>query len=143
MLPEATAYCRAAGLRLTAGRRRVLALLAGSPRALKAYDLLGRMGNAMPPTVYRALDFWIAHGFVHRIASRNAYVACGHPLHAHGCQLLVCLDCMRVVEVCDPSLDGVFADTAAANHFGYRRSILEIHGICPLCRADAADGGTL
>ena len=97
ILRDAAAHCREAGLRLTAGRELVLSLLARSSQALKAYDLLEQMGNPMPPTVYRALDFWLEQGFVHRIESLNAYFACGHPLHAHGCQLLVCMHCKREI----------------------------------------------
>lgn len=143
ILRDAAAHCREAGLRLTAGRELVLSLLAQSPQALKAYELLEQMGNPMPPTVYRALDFWLEQGFVHRIESLNAFFACGHPLHAHGCQLLVCMRCKRVVEVCNHSLDGLFVETAAANGYCYRKSVLEIHGICPACQADAASGVTL
>jgi Fur family zinc uptake transcriptional regulator len=143
ILRDARAYCQDAGLRLTTGRELVLSLLARSPQALKAYELLEQMGNPMPPTVYRALDFWLEQGFVHRIESLNAFFACGHPLHAHGCQLLICMRCNRVVEVCNRSLNGVFAEAAAANGFLYRKSVLEIHGICPACQTDAESGVTL
>ena len=104
----------------------------------QAYDILEELkhpgGKVMPPTVYRAMDFWIEHGFVHRIESLNAYFACGHPLHKHGCQLLVCLRCNRVLEVCDHELQTHFAATAGANHYEFERAVLEIHGVCPACQ---------
>lgn len=138
ILHDAEAYCREANLRLTDGRRTALELLVLSPTALKAYDVLEQLrhpgGKAMPPTVYRAMDFWIEHGFVHRIESLNAYFACGHPLHKHGCQLLVCLRCNRVLEVCDHELQTHFAATAGANHYEFERAVLEIHGVCPACQ---------
>jgi len=142
ILRDAEAYCRDANLRLTAGRRTVLELLALSPTALKAYDILAQLkrpgGKLMPPTVYRAMDFWIEHGFVHRIESLNAYFACGHPLHKHGCQLLVCLRCNCVLEVCDHDLQIHFAATADANQYEFERAVLEIHGVCPACQASCA-----
>ena len=138
ILRDAEAFCQEAGLRMTEGRRAVLELLALSPVALKAYDLLDQVKapgeKAMPPTVYRALDFWIEHGFIHRIESLNAYFACGHPLHNHGCQLLVCLHCNEVLEVCNHGLQDLFTATAADNGYSYRKAVLEIHGICPTCQ---------
>ena len=137
ILHDAEVYCRAANLRLTKGRRAVLELLALSPTALKAYDVLGMLkrpgGKAMPPTVYRAIDFWMEHGFVHRIESLNAYFACGHPLHNHGCQLLVCIRCNHVLEVCDQGLRERFVAAAGGNGYEFRRAVLEIHGVCPRC----------
>ena len=104
---------------------------------MKAYDLLDDLTapgtKAMPPVVYRALDFWIEHGFIHRIESLNAFFACGHPLHNHGCQLLVCTECGRAVEVCDADLLQTFAHTADRHGFTFRRVVLEIHGACPDC----------
>ncbi len=138
ILADAERYCREHDLRLTAGRRRVLSLLAGEGRAVKAYDLLGALtapgGKSMPPVVYRALDFWIEHGFVHRIESLNAYTACGHPLHSHGCQLLVCTACEQVIEVCNRRLRGNFEATASEHGFSFDRAVLEIYGRCPACR---------
>jgi len=142
ILRDAERYCEESGLRMTEGRRAVLELLALSPVALKAYDLLGQVKapgeKAMPPTVYRALDFWIEHGFIHRIESLNAYFACGHPLHNHGCQLLVCLRCNQVLEVCNHALQELFATTADENGYGFRKAVLEIHGVCPACQGGQA-----
>ncbi len=58
-------------------------LIADAGRPIKAYDLLDQMkathDAAAPPTVYRALDFLLEHGFIHKLASINAYVGCHHP----------------------------------------------------------------
>ena len=65
------------GERMTAQRRRVLALLLESGEPVKAYDLIARFGEdgqaAKPPTVYRALEFLERLGMVHRIASISAW----------------------------------------------------------------------
>ncbi|MDT8391850.1 MAG: transcriptional repressor [Lentisphaeria bacterium] len=139
ILADAEEYCQRAALRLTEGRRHILAVVAGSERAVKAYDLLNAVTDpgkkVMPPTVYRALDFWITHGFIHRIESLNAFIACDHPLRSHGCQMLICTDCGRVIEVCQAELRDHFRETAAANGFLYDHSVLEIYGRCPDCQS--------
>ena len=75
--------CQERGLRLTPIRARVLELIAAESKPVKAYDLLDRLkdehGSAAPPTIYRALDFLMANGFVHKLESVNAFVACHHP----------------------------------------------------------------
>lgn len=74
-LSEADTLCTQKGLRLTALRRRVLELVWQSHKPLGAYDILGVLSEqdgrrAAPPTVYRALDFLLENGLVHRIAQR-------------------------------------------------------------------------
>src|SRR5699024_1887306 len=102
-LARAEACCRAQGLRLTATRRRVLELIWASHRPSKAYDLLEAInrerGNAAPPTVYRALDFLLTAGLVHKIESLNAFIGCSGT-HAHAQpKFLICHDCQRVAEI--------------------------------------------
>ncbi|MBZ3027148.1 transcriptional repressor, partial [Xanthomonas perforans] len=64
--------CSERGLRLTPIRANVLRLIADAGKPVKAYELLdwvreGKgVGAAPPPTVYRALDFLMANGFVHK-----------------------------------------------------------------------------
>ena len=86
-LDRAEAICRARGARLTAQRRRVLELVLGAGRPLGAYELLDALrregGGAGPPTVYRALEFLVAHGLVHRIETLHAFVGCDHPGELH------------------------------------------------------------
>lgn len=77
--------CSERGLRLTPIRANVLRLIADAGKPVKAYELLdwvreGKgVGADAPPTVYRALDFLMANGFVHKLESVNAFVACHHP----------------------------------------------------------------
>jgi Fur family zinc uptake transcriptional regulator len=76
--------CAQKGLRLTALRRRVLELVWQSHKPLGAYDILAVLSEqdgrrAAPPTVYRALDFLLENGLVHRISSLNAFVGCDAP----------------------------------------------------------------
>ena len=70
-------------MRLTDLRRRVLAEISGSHRAVGAYDVqqsLAAKGIRLAPiSIYRALDALVAAGIVHRLESRNAYFACRAP----------------------------------------------------------------
>src|SRR5436190_17656629 len=91
----AEARCLERGQRLTSIRRKVLAVLLGSHKPLGAYEIIERLEpkgpRPAPITVYRALEFLRENGLVHRIESRNAFIACVHS-HAAG-ELVVFLIC--------------------------------------------------
>ena len=76
--PTPRRFARRGAQRLTPIRRKVLEALAASHKPLGAYDIMDAVGGPRPApiTVYRALEFLIALGLVHRIASRNAFLAC-------------------------------------------------------------------
>lgn len=90
-LQRAVALCESRGTQLTELRRRVLELVWSSHEPIGAYRILeqldrplpgqmrGKARRAAPPTVYRALDFLIEQGLVHRIESLNAFVGCDQP----------------------------------------------------------------
>jgi Fur family zinc uptake transcriptional regulator len=104
----AEAIAKARGAALTPIRRRVLELILKARRPIGAYDLLADLktatGKAMPPTVYRTLDFLIAQGFVHRIESQNAFIACVEADSPHRSQFAICDSCGRTVESMDADL---------------------------------------
>ena len=132
--------CGERGLRLTEIRARVLGLIADAGQPIKAYDLLDKVrdgegaGAAAPPTVYRALDFLLANGFIHKLESINAFVACHHPNAAqHSVPFLICNRCHSAVELED---DGVVAALdARARELGFapQAQTLEVHGLCAKC----------
>ena len=95
-----------------------------------------------PPTVYRALEFLLAQGLIHRIESLNAYVGCVHPDGAHGGQFLICTGCGAAAEVHDPRVDAAVARRAEELGFIVRRKTIEVEGLCPPCqgRQEARDG---
>ena len=142
-LAAAESLCADRGLRLTALRRRVLELIWHRHQPARAYDLLdqlrGERRRAAPPTVYRALEFLLQHGFVHRIESLNAYVGCGEPGSAHAGQFLICQDCSAVAELDDPEIADIVADKARGLGFRVQRQTVEVMGVCPDC-GDGADG---
>lgn len=139
LMQQAERQCQQRGVRFTPIRRRVLEMIAATQGGLKAYDLLDKLAkehaSARPPTVYRALDFLIEQGLVHRIESLNAYVACPCPEHVHGFQLLICRHCGRVEEL---HLDDVNAQlNRRARDLGFRveRQTIELLGGCDTCVA--------
>lgn len=134
LLERAERVCARRGARLTALRRDVLKLLAQDHHAVGAYEVMARMRpQPAPISVYRALDFLQAHGLVHKIESRNAYVACNHGHDGQRAVLLICEACGMVAEV--PG-EGVFdaLDREASSHgFAPARAVIELSGRCGHC----------
>jgi Fur family zinc uptake transcriptional regulator len=141
-LAAAESICHSRGARLTAVRRRVLELVWSGHRPVGAYDVLAALAPegrpAAPPTVYRALDFLIEQGLIHRIASLNAFVGCAHPEAAHAGQFLICLACREVSEFDDPAIAADVAGRAAARGFAVSAQNLEVTGLCARCRGGEA-----
>ncbi|MBB3275210.1 MULTISPECIES: transcriptional repressor [unclassified Pseudoxanthomonas] len=136
--------CQERGLRLTPIRARVLELIADAGKPVKAYELLDwvratkGVGADAPPTVYRALDFLMANGFVHKLESVNAFVACHHPNSAqHSVPFLICDRCHSAVELEDREVVGQLEQRAKALGFLPQAQTLEVHGLCARC-AEAA-----
>ena len=135
--------CRERGLRLTPIRANVLRLIAEAGKPVKAYELLdwvreGKgVGADAPPTVYRALDFLMANGFVHKLQSVNAFVACHHPNSIeHSVPFLICDRCHSAVELEDVDVVAQLESRAKALGFRPQAQTLEVHGLCMDC-ADA------
>src|SRR6266536_5577989 len=112
----AEALCVERGQRLTPIRRKVLDVLLGSHKPLGAYEIIDRLApkgpRPAPITAYRALDFLRENGLVHRIESRNAFVACVHS-HADG-ELVVFFLCERCGTVGEASSAEVAAKLKSA-----------------------------
>lgn len=138
-LTRADALCRQRGARLTTMRRRVLELIWDSHKAVKAYDLLDRLSDGekpvRPPTVYRALEFLMAHGLVHRVDSLNAFVGCSGADADHNAQFLICQQCGDVSEMDGAAIGKAVARQAQLAGFTVRRQTVELHGECPRCAA--------
>jgi Fur family zinc uptake transcriptional regulator len=129
--------------KLTPGRQRALDVLEAAGKPLGAYDmmeLLGKDGRRPAPiSVYRALDFLVEHGYVHRLASRNAFLACAHRHKAHDpVAFLICDNCGRVDEATSPALSMSLDEVAEKSGFVPRAEVIEIAGRCSQCREIAA-----
>ncbi|ABA58880.1 Ferric-uptake regulator [Nitrosococcus oceani ATCC 19707] len=139
-LAVAEKTCASRGLRLTKLRRRVLELIWDRHEPAKAYDILEQLRQehqaAAPPTVYRALDFLLQTGLIHRVETLNAYVGCGDPDRLHIGQFLLCRRCGTVAELDAPEITGII--TREAKYLGFRvdRQTVEIRGLCPQCSGD-------
>jgi Fur family zinc uptake transcriptional regulator len=137
-LSKADAYCHQEGLRLTELRRQVLELVWGSHRPVGAYDLLQQMTDtgrkAAPPTVYRALEFLLAHHLIHRIDSMNAYLGCSRPGHPHHAQFFICKGCGEAAELVDRKIDNALNRDAENLGFEIENRTIEVTGTCDTCR---------
>ena len=137
LLARAETNCAAQGARLTGQRREVLACVARSHQAGGAYEVIERMAEQgarpAPITVYRALEFLTVHGLIHRIESRNAFVACLHSHHGRAAALLVCDGCGTVAELDAGEPLRQIEQAAAAVGFCPRRVMIELSGTCAVC----------
>lgn len=141
-IAHAEAVCASNKERLTPIRRRVLEALLASHAPLGAYELIDRLADAgeggrpAPITIYRALDFLREQGLVHRIESRNAFIACVHN-HESGDPVvfLICDTCGAVGEATGATIaDAIKAATRAAG-FAPKTPVIEISGTCAHCRS--------
>ena len=95
-----------------------------------------KKGIKSPLQVYRALDKLIEIGKVHKIESRNSYIACKH----EGCNaktstaFLICEKCDSVTELKRNNLLSYFSKQAEKDNFQYRKHNLEIYGLCKSCK---------
>jgi Fur family zinc uptake transcriptional regulator len=139
-LKHAEVLCAERAQRLTPIRRQVLEVLLESHNPLGAYEIMDRAAASgtrpAPITVYRALDFLRDNGLVHRIESRNAFVACVNN-HASGdlVVFLLCERCGAVGEAASVAVADQLKAAARAAGFTPKTPVIEITGICSHCRA--------
>jgi Fur family zinc uptake transcriptional regulator len=143
LLHRAGQICEARGARLTDLRRQVLGLILDADGATGAYDLLDRLRatrtRAAPPTVYRALDFLLEQGLIHRLERLSAFIGCvAHEHGGHAAQFLICRDCHRVIELEDHATTDALAGAAARAGFSLSGATIEAEGRCAACAAGAS-----
>lgn len=136
-LAQAATICTARGARLTPVRRRTLEVLLESHRAMGAYEVLARLAadgfGTQPPVAYRALDFLVDLGLVHRINRLNAFAACMQPGPAHNPAFLICRACNLVAEAPAARARAALEASAAATGFRVEFASIEAVGLCPAC----------
>ncbi|MCR9212891.1 MAG: transcriptional repressor [Proteobacteria bacterium] len=137
-LEQAISICEEKGVRFTRLRRSVLELVWENHGPIKAYDILKQLdsdiASVKPPTVYRALDFLLENGLVHRLNSLNAFVGCSHPEAHKDCYFLICTECGEAMECCSNDLVTAITKTGQKNDFRPAHVTLEITGECADCR---------
>jgi Fur family transcriptional regulator, zinc uptake regulator len=139
-LSHAERICGERAQKLTPIRRQVLQALLASHKPLGAYEIIDALAGAMPRpapiTVYRALDFLMANGLVHRIESRNAYLACAHDHDAAALvAFLICERCGSVGEIPAAAVAQSLNAAARTSGFAPKLSVVEITGTCAHCQA--------
>jgi Fur family zinc uptake transcriptional regulator len=126
-----------------------LILDAASPTG--AYELLDRLRptrrGAAPPTVYRALDFLLDQGLIHKVERLSAFVGCvagctANPddeTHTHAAQFLICRECGRVIEMQNHKVSAVLAQAAKEAGFSVSSATVEAEGLCSTCMSTTAE----
>ena len=137
LVKQVADYCEKNGIRFTEPRQFVLEIIADAQKPIGAYDVLAELGkkldNPKPPTAYRAIDFLQEHGFIHRIESMNAYIAC-HSDHLHqGSQFMICDTCGTVAETHLCHLPEALSKKTHDAGFHVTRWNVELHGQCNAC----------
>jgi Fur family zinc uptake transcriptional regulator len=138
-LAQAQRICVVRGARLTPVRRRVLELILRADQPAGAYALLAQLqrgrGKLGPPTVYRALDFLLAHKLIHKIETSSAFIACVDIEHPHESQFMICEDCGATEEIRDEEIVRSLRRLGEGRGFAVERQVIEARGLCPACRS--------
>jgi len=136
-LQSAETICLKKGIRLTSIRRRVLELVCGSHKAIGAYELLDLFcedePKAKPVTIYRALDFLMDAGLVHKIESLNAFIGCLQAEKQHQSVILICNECKNAYELDATSVYQTLFSMSEEIKFSPQSLTIELHGLCYSC----------
>ena len=106
---------------------------------LKAYSILfnvQKKGIKAPPQIYRALDKLIEIGKIHKIESKNAFVAC----RSSNCEISkatafsICESCEKVDEISDKSLSKYLSSYNDKKGMKFKKFNLEFFGLCKKCK---------
>jgi Fur family zinc uptake transcriptional regulator len=127
--------------KLSPHNQKVFDLLHEAEKPLSAYEILDKLrrhGFRSPPTVYRALDYLVKHGLVHRLESLNSFVACQHHEdHDHISQFVLCTSCGSVQELEDKSLLKLAKKLGEKFLAQVNKEVFELSGICHSCMRKA------
>ena len=138
IINKARAYCQQRGARFTPLREKVYELMLDKHGPMGAYELLDSLketeSSAKPATVYRALDFLLDFGLIHRLESTNAFVACYHFGCHHPVQFLICDSCGDVSEIQSEGLKETLDNQAKQHGFKISKQTIEAHGLCAECQ---------
>ena len=123
---------------LSKNQQIIFELIHKSPEPLKAYTILSNVqkkGIKAPPQVYRALDKLVEIGKIHKIESKNAFVACRNS----DCEISkatafsICESCEIVDEISDVKLSKYLSSFNHKKGMKFKRFNLEFFGLCKKC----------
>ena len=124
---------------LSKNQQVVFDIIVKAKEPLKAYSILynvQKKGIKAPQQIYRALDKLIQIGKIHKIESRNAFVACKNI----NCELSkatafsICENCEQVEEIKDIKLSKYLSNYNDKTGMKYKKYNLEFYGICRKCK---------
>ena len=124
---------------LSKNQKIILEYIQKNKKPVKAYSILSNVqkkGINAPPQVYRALDKLIEMGKIHKIESKNAFVAC----RSADCEISkatafsICESCEMVDEISDTKLSKYLSGFNHKKGMKFKRFNLEFFGICKKCK---------
>ena len=124
---------------LTKNQQIVLDLVEKSSEPLKAYSILfnvQKKGLKAPLQVYRALDKLVEIGKIHKIESRNAFVACKNSncVVSNATAFSICESCEKVTEINNSKLSKYLSNFEDNSGMKYSKYNLEFFGLCKKCK---------
>ena len=140
-MAQAQERCARSGARLTPIREAVLTLIWDGHKPVGAYQLVEQLPqlldkNVQAPSVYRAIEFLLELGLIHRIPSLNAFIGCPFPGSEHSNLFLICHGCGAVAEVGDEGINAAIAETVKKTGFRPASQTIELSGLCLACQDD-------
>ena len=124
---------------LSKNQQIVLEIIEKAKEPLKAYSILfnvQKKGINAPQQIYRALDKLIEIGKIHKIESKNAFVACRNS----NCEISkatafsICESCEKVEELNDLKLSKYLSNYSDKTGMKYKKYNLEFFGLCKKCK---------
>ena len=111
---------------------------------LKAYSILynvQKKGLKAPLQVYRALDKLVEIGKIHKIESRNAFVACKNSncVVSNATAFSICEGCEKVTEINNSKLSKYLGNFEDSSGMKYSKYNLEFFGLCKKCKSKKVD----
>ena len=138
LIGKAKVFCENQGARFTPQREKVFSIMLIKRRPMGAYELLDNLkqteDNAKPATVYRALDFLLEFGLIHKLESTNSFIACHHFDCTHPVQFLICDSCGDVAEIQSNGIEDTLNEQAKQQGFLISKQTIEAHGMCQACQ---------
>lgn len=140
-MQQARERCARSNARLTPIRESVLTMIWDSHKPMGAYQIVEQLPlvigkNIQAPSVYRAIDFLLELGLIHRITSLNAYIGCPFPGSEHSDLFMICRSCGAAAEVGDEGINAMIAETIRKTGFRRESQAIELMGLCPACQEE-------
>ena len=124
---------------LTKNQQIVLDFIEKSSEPLKAYSILysvKKQGIKAPLQVYRALDRLVEIGKIHKIESRNAFIACRNSACTitNATAFSICESCEDVKEISSSKLSKYLSNFQDKEGMKFNKYNLEFFGLCKKCK---------